>query len=222
MIASNSWAALHGRDLLSIEWEEGANSDYDSAEFRQTLLDTVRQPGTPIRDQGDIEAAIESAQELVEAEYYESVALYVQKHDGSQPAAGEGSAVALAPLGEKPGVAAVDTTVVKATVIEIDYDARKVVLKVPDGRHVTLSVDKDAPNLGKVKQGDGKVHGLHQHPGTGDQQYERCQRTANHNQYIRQLQCLERTNRIKQFDYAPCQKGRYKLFRDGNKSAQQS
>ena len=95
--------------------------------------------------------------DLVEAEYYESVALYVQKHDGSQPAAGEGSAVALAPLGEKPGVAAVDTTVVKATVIEIDYDARKVVLKVPDGRHVTLSVDKDAPNLGKVKQGDQVV-----------------------------------------------------------------
>ena len=70
VIASNSWAALHGRDLLSIEWEEGANSDYDSAAFRQALLDTVQQPGTPIRDQGDIAAAIESAQELVEADYY--------------------------------------------------------------------------------------------------------------------------------------------------------
>ena len=92
--------------------------------------------------------------DLVEAEYYESIALYVQKHDGSQPAAGEGTAVGLAPLGEKPGVTAVDTTVVKATVIEIDYDARTVVLSIPDGRHVTLSVDKDAPNFGKVKQGD--------------------------------------------------------------------
>jgi isoquinoline 1-oxidoreductase beta subunit len=27
VIASNSWAALRGRDLLSIEWEEGANAD---------------------------------------------------------------------------------------------------------------------------------------------------------------------------------------------------
>jgi Cu/Ag efflux protein CusF len=93
----------------------------------------------------------------IEAEYFESVALYVQKHDGGQPAAGEGTAVSLAPLGEKPGVAAVDTMVVKATVIDIDYDARKVVLKVPDGRYVTLSVDKEAPNLGKVKPGDQVV-----------------------------------------------------------------
>ena len=92
--------------------------------------------------------------DLVEADYFESIALYVQKHDGSQPAAGEGTAVSLAPLGNKPGVTAVDTMVVKATVIEIDYDARSVVLSIPDGRHVTLTVDKDAPNFGKVKQGD--------------------------------------------------------------------
>lgn len=95
--------------------------------------------------------------DLVEAEYFEAVALYVQKHDGGQPAAGEGTAVSRTPLGEKPGVAAIDTMVVKATVIEIDYDARKVVLKVPDGRYVTLNVDKDAPNLDKVKQGDQVV-----------------------------------------------------------------
>ena len=95
--------------------------------------------------------------DLVEAEYFEAVALYVQKHDGGQPAAGEGSVVGRTPLGEKPGVAAVDTMVVKATVIDIDYDARKVILKVPDGRYVTLNVDKDAPNLDKVKQGDQVV-----------------------------------------------------------------
>ena len=95
--------------------------------------------------------------DLVEAEYFEAVALYVQKHDGGQTAAGEETAVSRTPLGEKPGVAAVDTMVVKATVIDIDYDARKVVLKVPDGRYVTLNVDKDAPNLGKVKQGDQVV-----------------------------------------------------------------
>ena len=86
-----------------------------------------------------------------------------RKHDGGQPAAGEGTAVSLAPLGEKPGVAAVDTMVVKATVIDIDYDARKVVLKVPDGRYVTLSVDKDAPNLGKVKPGDQVVAAIPWH-----------------------------------------------------------
>ena len=95
--------------------------------------------------------------DLVEAEYFEAVALYVQKHDGGQPATGEETAVSRTPLGEKPGVAAVDTMVVKATVIDINYDARKVVLKVPDGRYVTLNVDKDAQNLDKVKQGDQVV-----------------------------------------------------------------
>jgi len=55
VIASNSWAALRGRDLLSIEWDEGANADYDSVEFKQALLKTVRQSGTPLRNQGDIE-----------------------------------------------------------------------------------------------------------------------------------------------------------------------
>lgn len=93
----------------------------------------------------------------VTAEYFESVALYVQKHDGDQPLAGQGTAVSLAPLGDKPGVAAIDTMVVKATVIDIDYDARKVILKVPDGRYVTLTVDKDAPNFSKVKPGDQVV-----------------------------------------------------------------
>lgn len=36
----------------------------------------------------------------VKAEYYESVGLYVQKNDGSQPSVGEGATVSLAPLGE--------------------------------------------------------------------------------------------------------------------------
>ena len=27
VIADNSWAALHGRDLLKIEWDEGTNAD---------------------------------------------------------------------------------------------------------------------------------------------------------------------------------------------------
>ncbi|MBT8054079.1 MAG: molybdopterin-dependent oxidoreductase [Gammaproteobacteria bacterium] len=70
VIASNSWAALRGRDLLSIEWEDGANADYDSATFKQALLETVRQPGTAVRQQGDTDAALASAASTLEAEYY--------------------------------------------------------------------------------------------------------------------------------------------------------
>jgi isoquinoline 1-oxidoreductase beta subunit len=70
VIASNSWAALRGRDLLAIEWDDGANADYDSDEFKQALLETVRQSGTPLRDQGDIDTTLGSAAETIEAEYY--------------------------------------------------------------------------------------------------------------------------------------------------------
>jgi isoquinoline 1-oxidoreductase beta subunit len=70
VIASNSWAALRGRDLLSIEWDEGGNADYDSVKFKQALLETVRQTGASLRNQGDIDAALGSSVETIEAEYY--------------------------------------------------------------------------------------------------------------------------------------------------------
>jgi isoquinoline 1-oxidoreductase beta subunit len=70
VIASNSWAALRGRDLLSIEWDGGANADYDSVQFKQTLLEAVRQPGTSLRNQGDVESALGAAAQTLEAEYY--------------------------------------------------------------------------------------------------------------------------------------------------------
>jgi isoquinoline 1-oxidoreductase beta subunit len=70
VIASNSWAALRGRDLLEIEWDEGANADYNSEAYKQALLETVRSPGTPLRAQGDADAALDSAAVTVEAAYY--------------------------------------------------------------------------------------------------------------------------------------------------------
>jgi len=70
VIASNSWAALKGRDLLSIEWDDGPNADYDSAEYQQALLETVRQEGTKVRDEGNLDEALASAASTLQAEYY--------------------------------------------------------------------------------------------------------------------------------------------------------
>jgi len=70
VIASNSWAALRGRDLLLVEWEDGANADFDSAAYKQALLETVRQSGTPVRQQGDADAALAASVTTLEAEYY--------------------------------------------------------------------------------------------------------------------------------------------------------
>jgi hypothetical protein len=65
--------------------------------------------------------------------------------------------VGVAPLGEKPGIAAVDTVVITATVEAIDYKTRMVTLKTPDGRSVTFEVDERAPDMKKVKVGDQVV-----------------------------------------------------------------
>jgi hypothetical protein len=93
----------------------------------------------------------------VEAKILESVALYVQKHDGTQPSVKEGAAVALAPRGEKPGIAAADTVVITATVEKIDYETRMVTLKGPDGKSRTLRVHERAPDMEKVKVEDQVV-----------------------------------------------------------------
>jgi isoquinoline 1-oxidoreductase beta subunit len=70
VIASNTWAALKGRDLLSVEWEDGANADYDSAAYKAAMLETVRRPGTPVRNEGDADTALAGAVQTVAAEYY--------------------------------------------------------------------------------------------------------------------------------------------------------
>jgi isoquinoline 1-oxidoreductase beta subunit len=71
VIAGNSWAALKGRDLLKIEWDDGPNADYDSAAYRTALLETVRRrPGTTVRDEGDVETALAAAERTLTADYY--------------------------------------------------------------------------------------------------------------------------------------------------------
>jgi isoquinoline 1-oxidoreductase beta subunit len=70
VIAGNSWAALKGRDALEIEWDDGANADFNSAEYKQKLFEAVRQPGEPARNRGDADAVLAAAENTVTAEYY--------------------------------------------------------------------------------------------------------------------------------------------------------
>ena len=93
----------------------------------------------------------------VQAEYYESVALYAQKPDGSLPAAAEMAAIERAPAGEKPGMAAVKSRVITATVESIDLEKRTVALKGPEGNTLNLKVDDRTPNLENLKAGDQVV-----------------------------------------------------------------
>ncbi len=70
VIASNTWAAMKGREALKITWDDGPNKSYDSAAFRQQLEEAARKPGKVVRNDGDVDKALASAAKLVNAEYY--------------------------------------------------------------------------------------------------------------------------------------------------------
>lgn len=56
--------------------------------------------------------------------------------------------------GEKPEILKAVVTTIEATVEEVDYDARKVTLKGPEGNTVTIDVDEQVKNLAQVEVGD--------------------------------------------------------------------
>jgi len=70
VIATNTWAAIQGRNALEIVWDNGANGTYDSREYQQRLEQKAREPGRVIRRQGDINAGLAAATTRLDAEYY--------------------------------------------------------------------------------------------------------------------------------------------------------
>ncbi len=70
VLATNTWAATRARRRLAIEWDLGPNAEYDSAAYREALVETSHQDGSPILSRGDVEAALDSATTVVEADYY--------------------------------------------------------------------------------------------------------------------------------------------------------
>jgi isoquinoline 1-oxidoreductase subunit beta len=70
VIASDTYAALQARKLLQIEWDDGANGVYDSAQYRAALEQAARTPGKVVRETGDVDRAFKEASRVVEAEYY--------------------------------------------------------------------------------------------------------------------------------------------------------
>jgi isoquinoline 1-oxidoreductase subunit beta len=70
VIADNTWAAMKGREKLKVEWEAGENASYDSASYKQSLLETVRKPQKVVRNVGDVDAEFAKGGKIHEAEYY--------------------------------------------------------------------------------------------------------------------------------------------------------
>ncbi|MCO7628961.1 xanthine dehydrogenase family protein molybdopterin-binding subunit [Pseudomonas fluorescens] len=70
VIASNTWAAIKGREALKIEWDDGPNASYDSIAYRKELEAAARKPGKVVRNTGDIDKALSGAASSLEASYY--------------------------------------------------------------------------------------------------------------------------------------------------------
>ena len=70
VIAQNTWAAWQGRKALSVTWDDGANSDYNSNNFKESLLVTVNKPQAHVREKGDATVVLASAADKLVADYY--------------------------------------------------------------------------------------------------------------------------------------------------------
>ncbi len=70
VVASNTWAAMEGRRLLQIEWDEGPNATLSSPEIREKLLTLTRTPGGAVAEQhGDFTKALAAVSQPIEATY---------------------------------------------------------------------------------------------------------------------------------------------------------
>lgn len=70
VIADNTWAAFKGRKQLKIEWDNGPNVNYNSADYEKELRRTAHQPGKVVHSVGNPDAEFAKGGKIVEAEYY--------------------------------------------------------------------------------------------------------------------------------------------------------
>jgi ribosomal protein S17 len=92
--------------------------------------------------------------DLVVIRETEQIALTLTKREkGQEPEAGAALATDLAPEGQKPGMAAVETAQISAEIVKVDQSNQTVDLKGPEGNVMRLKA-RDPNNLAKLKKGD--------------------------------------------------------------------
>ena len=70
VVAENTWAAMEGRRVLQVEWDEGPNAKLSSPEIRQRLLTLTTTEGGGVAEQhGDFAKALAAVSQPIEATY---------------------------------------------------------------------------------------------------------------------------------------------------------
>lgn len=69
VIADDTWSALQGARVLQIRWIEGPNAGVDTQSQRLQMAELAKKPGEFLRNDGDVERALASSAQIVEATY---------------------------------------------------------------------------------------------------------------------------------------------------------
>src|ERR1700733_12195027 len=69
VVADNSWAAMQGRKVLDITWDEGPHAAESSKSLREQFIQNASKPGKVFRNEGDANAALASAAKKVDIVY---------------------------------------------------------------------------------------------------------------------------------------------------------
>lgn len=114
--AENTYAALKGREALSVQWDSSKAEKRSSAEMEADYLEAVQRHGVPGRNEGDVEESLNAAETAVEQTYYfpflahapmETLDAVIQYRDG-QVTAWLGSQIQTLDLGALARVFAVE------------------------------------------------------------------------------------------------------------------
>ncbi len=70
VVANNTWAAMKGRDALTVNWDFGPNANYDSEQHQDALVKELRKKGTARREHGMVKQTFDdSGNNVIEAIY---------------------------------------------------------------------------------------------------------------------------------------------------------
>ena len=69
VLADNSWAAMQGRESLKIEWDEGPTASESTESLRKHFVENAAKPGKLVRNDGDADATLTSAEKKLEVVY---------------------------------------------------------------------------------------------------------------------------------------------------------
>lgn len=69
VVADHMWAALNGREALSVEWNPGPAAGVDSAALIEEWRELVKSPGSTAKEAGDTAAALDGAATTLDAEF---------------------------------------------------------------------------------------------------------------------------------------------------------